>query len=224
MTENLKIGLIVPPAGDDVPPEAHGLYEDSVEFIARGLGIPRMAPESFDTALERLEETVMDLVAQDVNAISLMGTSLSFYRGVSGNVELENRMRSSASHVPVTTLSSSILRALKSAEARAVSLVTAYDSDMTDRLVSFLESEGINVTRALRLDIVSIEEVHHLPAARLREAVEECMSTARNESDALLISCGGLRTLDYVTAGGDFPVISSSVDGIRDVVHLARQA
>lgn len=215
-----KIGLIVPPKNGEVPPEAHAIYGSQIEFVAYGLGIEQMVDADFVRALEELEHAVETLLEHDVDAISVMGTSLTFFRGQQGNANIVRRLQLSAPNIPVTTMSNGIISSLERVGAKKVAVFSAYDDDMNQRLVDFLAEHGFGVTLNTNLDILDIVDVHNFSQDVLTAMVDEAISDARVDADALLISCGGLRTLEIRKRHADFPIISSAVDGIENVVSL----
>lgn len=215
-----KIGLIVPPKDGGVPPEAQAIYGSQIEFVSYGLGIEQMTEADFANALENLEGAVKTLLDQGVDAISVMGTSLTFFRGRRGNENIIKRLQQSAPKIPVSTMSNAIIGSLERVGARKIALFSAYDQDMNQRLISFLEEHGIVVTHTTNLDLLDIADVHKFSQQALTELVDEAISEAKADSDALVISCGGLRTLEIRNKHDDFPIISSAVDGIEDVTSL----
>src|SRR5699024_8353328 len=134
------------------------------------------------------------------------------------------RLRHKAPGIPVTTLSSSMINALQMTGAQKVAVFTAYSDEMNQRLKYFLLQNNMEITRLDSLGLVDIKDVHNLSAEELLTPIETSLECARQEADALFISCGGLRTLEINKKWNDFPIISSSVDGIEDIVRLARQA
>ena len=86
-----RIGLIVPPATGEVPFEGPALYGSRIAFHARGLGLGSVTPAGYDEVIESVVGHARALAEQDMRAISLMGTSLSFYRGAGFTRELRER-------------------------------------------------------------------------------------------------------------------------------------
>ena len=86
------LGLIVPPRAGEVPLDGPALYGDRVRFIARGLGLAEISTRGYEEVIDRVVELAVELAASGARAISLMGTSLSFYRGAAFNDELEAEM------------------------------------------------------------------------------------------------------------------------------------
>ena len=67
------------------PPEANMLYPTGVRFRAASVGLATMTPEGYDEVLDRLAPTAAELAREGAQAITLMGTSLSFYKGAAFN-------------------------------------------------------------------------------------------------------------------------------------------
>lgn len=210
----------MPPADGNVPPEAEALFGNEIEFTAYGLGIAQMSESHFRIALRHLEDAASELARNNVDAISVMGTSLTFFDGRKGNHEILERLRKVAPDIPVTTMSNAVIQSLQKIEARKIAVLSAYDTDMHLRLIDFLGEHNIRVTRSTNLGILDVDEVHGLSQNDLDKAATELIDEAKEDSDALLISCGGLNTLDIVRRNQHFPIISSAVDGIENVVSL----
>ena len=82
------LGMIFPPANYPVPPEAILMYPKGIRFLAEGVGLERMTPEGYDKAVPKILPAAEKLKQQGANAISIMGTSLTFYKGAAFNNEL----------------------------------------------------------------------------------------------------------------------------------------
>src|SRR5699024_4535384 len=103
------------------------------------LDIKNMAAADFLIALESLEEKARELKALDVDAITVLGTSLTFFRGQEGNAEVIERLQDVAPDIPVTTLSTSLVRRLKQHDAQRIAVIGAYETQMSLKLLAFLE-------------------------------------------------------------------------------------
>src|SRR6202051_1421205 len=82
------LGMIFPPANYEVPPEAKLMYPKGIRFLAEGVGLERMTPEGYDKAVPKILPAAEKLAKQGANAISIMGTSLTFYNGAAFNNDL----------------------------------------------------------------------------------------------------------------------------------------
>lgn len=215
------LGVIVPPADGAVPPELPDLYGDRLTCIGAGLGLPQMSQGGYDSVIGRVAELSRALAARGAQAIALMGTSISFYRGTGFNDELVDTMRE-ATGLPATTMSNAIVDALRAVGARRLAVGTAYTEDVNDRLAAFLAASGFEVMAIESMGLLGVAQVlavtqDELMALGLRAAA------AAPDADALLISCGGLRTL-ALTAPLEQrirkPVISSAVAGAWAAARL----
>ena len=111
------LGMIVPPAPGEIPPEAHRMYPTGVRFLVDGLGLPSMTPAGYDSVIDKIVPSALKLQKQGATAISIMGTSLTFYKGSAFNLKLQDSVKK-ATGLPVTSMSNGILEGLKVAGAR----------------------------------------------------------------------------------------------------------
>ena len=102
------LGMIFPPANTPVPPEARMMYPSGVEFRATGVGLERMTPEGYDQVVGRIVPAAQSMAAQGANAIAVMGTSLTFYKGAAFNQDLQQKI-ANATALPATTMSTAII-------------------------------------------------------------------------------------------------------------------
>ncbi len=223
--EKPGLGVIVPPADGAVPPELLQLYGSRVRFFGRGLAIPQISSAGFDTVIEKVVDLSRALAADGAQAIALMGTSLSFYRGAGWSDELVRAMRE-ATGLPATTMSDAIVQALRAVGARRLAIGTAYTEDMNRRLEAFLVRAGFEVASLESLELLTVEQVHRVRASEL-EALAIRAAKAASGAEAVLISCGGLRTLEVAApleARLGLPVVSSAVAGAWAAVRLLGQS
>lgn len=218
------IGLIVPPGAGQVPSDAALLYGDKVRFIARGLGIGGVSPAGFDPVVGTILDKARELRDAGAQAISLMGTSISFYRGIAFTEDLRDAMRA-ATGLPCTTMSHAIVAALRALGMQRVAVATSYIGELNDRLVDYLTASGFDVTAIEGLSITGVKEVGEVTPETLTRLSRDVY--ARDPSaDGIFISCGGLLTLDVIPPLEDalqLPVTASSPAGFWDVMRLAGQ-
>jgi arylmalonate decarboxylase len=140
--------MIFPPADYPVPPEAKLLYPTGVTFLAEGLAFNGMTIESYDEAVPRIVPAALKLKERGATAISIMGTSLTFYKGAGFNQELIERVHS-ATGLPATSMSSGIVDGLKVAGAKRVAVATAYTDIVNATLERFLKESGFAPRRCV---------------------------------------------------------------------------
>jgi len=215
------LGLIFPPKDYPVPPEATRLYPSGVKFLSRGIGLERLTPDGYDAAIPKVIPAAESLVREGATAISVMGTSLTFYKGRAFNEKLTTQVRR-ATGVPVTTMSTGIVDGLRAAKAKRIAVATAYNVEVTDRLKAFLEEYGFQVLTAKGLGYEQIPAGGDIIDNRLSEFCAETFESARG-ADTLLISCGGLKTLDLIVpleTRCRVPVVSSTPHALMASVRL----
>jgi arylmalonate decarboxylase len=213
-----KLGMIFPPKDNPVPPEAKLLYPQGVEFLADDVAFSGMTIAGYEEAVPRIVPAALRLKARGAQAISIMGTSLTFFRGAAYNQELIDSVHK-ATGLPTTSMSSGIVDGLKVAGARRVAVATAYTDEVNSTLQRFLTESGFEVTLIKGLNLiratgaVTQEQLYDFSSKVWAEAAK---------SDTLLISCGGLKTIDLLKpleAQCKVPVVSSTPHALMNAVR-----
>jgi arylmalonate decarboxylase len=213
-------GLIFPPLDYPIPPDAKQLFPGGLEFIGNGVGFGGMTIESYEEAIPRVLPRATQLASAGADLISVFGSSITFYRGARFHDELIERVTAHTG-LPATTQSAGLIDGLGHVNAKRVVLATAYTDVVTGRLRVFLEEHGFEVVGARGLGFVRIPD-----GAATGEILHDLGVDAYSSGsrvDAIVMSCGGLRTLDVIvplesTVG--VPVISSTPHGLW---HCARK-
>lgn len=221
MAKDVVVGLIVPYSDDRIPPDGPVMYPDA-KFVAKGVGVRALTPEGYDPAMAAIVPAAEALARQGVDAVCVMGTSLTFYKGAAVHRKLLEDM-GRATGLPVSTMSQAILDGLRAVGARRIGVATAYNEVVNDRLREFLTDEGFEVGA---IEGFGISEFGG-PAGRKSEAEIIALGgrvlEQAGKADALLVSCGGLRTLGVAAPIEDrhgVPVVSSTPAAFRAAVRL----
>src|SRR5271154_3564664 len=141
MRSDITIGLVVPFAADEVPFEGPLMYP-GVRFVPRGVGVRALTPEGYDPAWNGILPAAMELAGKGVDAIMVIGTSLTFYRGPQAHARLLDELRERTG-LPVSTMSQAIIDGLREVGARRVAVATAYTEVVNRRLKELLAAAGI---------------------------------------------------------------------------------
>lgn len=205
------LGLIAPPADYPVPPEGIALYDRVLQFSVVGLGLKTMTPAGYDSVIDKIVPAALELKKRGVAAIDLLGTSLTFYRGAAFNEKLLDDIRK-ATGLKATSMSTAIIDGLKAVSARRVAVATAYNEEVNRRLDAFLRESGFDVVAMKGLGLEAIGSAEKVTQADLHEFSAGVFRQASKSPDALLVSCGGLRTLEILAPlekETSVPVVSS---------------
>ena len=212
-------GLIFPPLNYPIPPDAGRLYPSGVRFIGNGLGFNGMTIESYNEAIPRALPRAQELASQGANLISVFGSSITFYKGAAFNQELTDKV-TALTGLPATTQSNGLVDGLKHVNARRVAVATAYTDIVTERLKIFLTEHGFTVVATKGLGYERIPE--GAATGEILHKLGVDAHAAGSKADALVMSCGGLRTLDVIVPleqSIGVPVVSSTPHGLW---HCAR--
>jgi len=205
------IGLVVPHAEDVTPPEGPVMYPD-VTFVPHRTGVASLTPEGYDAAIDKVLPAAENLAARGVDAVMVIGTSLTFYRGPEFHELLLERLRA-ATGLPVSTMSQAIVDGLRAVGATRLAVATAYSKVVNDKLAELLAFHGFEVGA---LESFGITEFGSGASAKSGADIIDLSVKADEQADgadAILISCGGLRTLNVAKPLEDMrrkPVVSST--------------
>lgn len=206
-----KVG-IVSPIGE-VPPELTELYREDFDFVPANANVKSLSVKGYSDSLEVLPTVVDELVAEEVEGISIMGTSLTFFKGRKYNEQIEADLKEQT-QLPVITMTTSVVQALNALGAKTVAIATPYSNEVTSLLIQTLKEYEIAVETTYNIE-TPMSEVPSMSTAEIVALGLNAVKDAKN-ADCLLISCGGLRTLPATSeleSNIQLPVVSSAVAG-----------
>jgi arylmalonate decarboxylase len=215
------LGLIFPPLYRPIPPEGLIMYPSGVKFLVQGLGLESLTPESYDKVIPLIKPAAEKLAKQGAQAIVLMGTSLTFYKGAAFNQQLTDSIKS-ATGLPCTTMSTAVIEGLKTVGAKRLAVSTAYNDEVNARLTAFLKENGFEVLKLKGLGIEDMEAVTRVTEPELLKFSVDVRKSAP-AANAMLVSCGGLRTLEMLAPlekQTHVPAVSSTPHALRAGVRL----
>jgi arylmalonate decarboxylase len=179
-----------------------------------------MTIDSYNEAVPRIVPAALKLKQRGATAISIMGTSLTFYKGAAFNRELIDQVHQ-ATGLPATSMSNGIVDGLKVAGAKRVAVATAYTDEVNATLDRFLKESGFEVVIIRGLNL--IRAVDGVTQQGLFDFSAGVFAQA-HQADTLLVSCGGLKTLDLLVpleARCKVPVVSSTPHALMNAVRVA---
>jgi arylmalonate decarboxylase len=191
-----RLGLIFPPAGRGVPEEGLAMYGSRIEYVIENLGLETMTPEGYEAVLHRVGPCAERLAEGGAEAILLTGTSLTFFKGEDYNRQLIELVEK-ASGLKATSMSSAVIDGLKHFGVTRIAAATAYNDEVNQRLRSFLVEHGFEVLAVQGLGIEAVGDIFSVTQPQLIEFGSEVAASVE-QPEALLVSCGGLRTLEIL--------------------------
>jgi arylmalonate decarboxylase len=221
MRKQLKIGLVVPFATDRVPAEGPMMYPD-VTFVPRGVGVRALTPEGYDAAFEAIVPAARELAKQSVDAIMVIGTSLTFYRGYEAHQKLLEQLRAETG-LPVSTMTEAVVEGLRSVGATRVAVATAYSDLVNERLADFLRRSGFEVLSMKGFGLTGFGDAANQSEQDIIDLSSKAIDEAK-AADAVLISCGGLKTLGCavpIEQRHGVPVVTSTQSAFWKAMRLA---
>ena len=218
------IGVVSPRSNDSPPPDGPRMYP-GVKFIARGVGVKALTPDGYDAAWEGIVPAAVELARQGATAILVHGASLTFYRGHAAHEKLLVDVRA-ATGLPAITMSSAMVEGLRHLGAKKIGVCTAYSDEINDRLRDFLAASGFDV---LALEGFDIREFGAASKKSDDDIVElaDIVAAEAPQAESLLISCGGLRTLEAgrrVEEKHGVPVVSSTESAYWSAVRMVGES
>jgi arylmalonate decarboxylase len=210
MAQDVTIGLVVPFAQDKVPDEGLQMYP-GMKFIPRGVGVRSLTPEGYAAAFDAILPAAEHLAAKGVDAIMVIGTSLTFYRGPEAHDRLLEQLRAKTG-LPVSTMSQAIVDGLRAVGAKRVAVTTAYTDIVNRRLKELIAAAGIETLSLECFDILEFGGAGRKSEADIIALSDTAVAKAP-DAEGILISCGGLKTLGVAKPLEEchgIPVVSST--------------
>jgi arylmalonate decarboxylase len=224
MRKDIVIGLVVPFAEDKVPFEGPLMYP-GVTFIARGVGVRNLTPEGYQPAWDGIIPAADYLAKQNVDAIMVIGTSLTFFRGPQEHDRLLAELRRRTG-LPVSTMSQSIIDGLRGVGAKRVAVATAYTEVVNNKLKELLTAAGIEPLSLECFDLLDFGGPKHKTEDDIIALSGSAVARAKG-AEGILISCGGLRTLEVAKPLEDrhgIPVVSSATAAFWAAMRLVGES
>jgi arylmalonate decarboxylase len=221
MRKHLKIGLVVPFATDRVPDEGLKMYPE-VTFIPKGVGVRALTPAGYDAAWDGIVPAARELAAKGVDAIMVIGTSLTFYRGYEAHQALLAELRR-VTGLPVSTMTEAVIEGLRSVGGNRIAVATAYAEEVNNRLADFLRKSGFDVLSLEAFGLTGFGDAEKQSQQDIIDLTGKAIGNAK-AADAVLISCGGLMTLDCaapIEQRHGIPVVTSTQAAFWKALRLA---
>ena len=227
-----RIGQIVPSSNTTMETEIPAMlrareqhFAERFTFHSSRMRMQRVSAEELQAMNREGLRCAAELADARVDVMStaclvaIMAQGFGYHRQVEEDfrrVVAENGARSK-----VMTSAGALVQGLKRLGAKKVSLIAPYMKPLTDKVVAYLEHEGIEVLDRIAFEIPDNLEVGRRDPLRLLEDVKR-LKTA-NADAVVLSACVQLQSLPAIQAAEKMlgiPVTSTSVCTVRNMLDL----
>lgn len=167
----------------------------------------------------RIEIASADLALTGITAISYACTSASYVRGKGGDLDIANRINH-VTGIPATTTSTAMINALNHLGIERVAVLSPHIKPLNERLVDFLETGGIQISRITGLDMTGgIDKLD--PNSNRSLIVSEVDDS---NSDGIFVSCTSMRSatvIDDIERDVGKPVVTAIQATVWDLLRLS---
>lgn len=228
----LRIGQIVPSSNTTMETEIPAMlrareqhFPERFTFHSSRMRMQRVSAEELQAMNREGLRCAAELADARVDVMStaclvaIMAQGFGYHRQVEEDfrrVVAENGARSK-----VMTSAGALVQGLKRLGAKKVSLIAPYMKPLTEKVVAYLEHEGIEVLDRIAFEIPDNLEVGRREPLRLLEDVKR-LKTA-NADAVVLSACVQLQSLPAIHAAEKMlgiPVTSTSVCTVRNMLDL----
>jgi maleate isomerase len=192
-----KIGLLVPLVNTTLEMDFHRLIPEGVSVHTARISLDA-PPESKVETLEELAinaiKAAKDVAATEVDIIVFGCTSGSFFKGITWDREMSERIARDT-RIPAITTATAGVEGLREMGIKKVSVVTPYPEEINKRLIVFLEGNGFQVMRLESLGLRDPREFARVSPFLLYQLGKRAFVSG---ADGIFISCTQLRAIEIL--------------------------
>ena len=228
----LRIGQIVPSSNTTMETEIPAMlrareqhYPERFTFHSSRMRMKRVSAEELE-AMNReglrcaaeLADARVDLMSTAC-LVAIMAQGFGYHRQV--EEDFRRVVAENGAHSKVMTSAGALVHGLKRLRAKKVSLMAPYMKPLTDKVVAYIENEGIQVLDRMSFEIPDNLEVARRDPMRLLEDVKRLKIA--NADAVVLSACVQMQSLPAIQAAEKMlgiPVTSTSVCTVRNMLDL----
>ncbi|WP_274293373.1 maleate cis-trans isomerase family protein [Pseudomonas putida] len=233
MTVTYRIGQIVPSSNTTMETEIPAMLNarqqlrpERFTFHSSRMRMHKVTPEELEAMNREALRCAAELADARVDVMStaclvaIMAMGNGYHRQV--QEELTAIARANHCDAPVMTSAGALVEGLKIMGARRISLLAPYMRSLCDRVVEYIENEGIEVVDSIAFEISDNLDVGRRDPALLLEDVKKLNTTGVDV--VVLSACVQMQSLPSIQAAEDalgIPVTSTAVCTVRRMLdHL----
>ncbi|MCZ4521559.1 maleate cis-trans isomerase [Rhodococcus ruber] len=225
---NHRVGLVVPSSNVTVETEMPALlarHRDArFSFHSSRMRMQAVSPEQLRAMNAQRERCILELGDAGIDAVlyaclvALMVAGPGEHQRVEGLIA--EQLATGGSNAAVRSSAGALVEGLGALDAKNIVLVTPYMRPLAEKVVEYIEAEGIRVLDWRALEVSDNAEVGCIPGERVMDAARSLDLTG---ADALVISaCVQMPSLPLVQAAEDefgIPVLSAATAGAYSLLR-----
>jgi maleate isomerase len=221
-----RLGLIVPSSNTTMEmelPELFGRRTERFTFHTSRVRLHNVTPDELARMVADSGRAAAEVADAGVEAIgyaclvAVMSQGPGFHR--QAEAQLEGAVAEAGSSAPVVSSAGALVRSLHALGARRIAILAPYVKPLTERVVAYLEAEGVEVVDAHTLEIPRNADVGAHDPARLPELAR---GLDLSQADALVLSAcvqmPSLPVLAEVEHELDLPVLSAATATVFELL------
>ncbi len=229
-----RIGQIVPSSNTTMETEVPAmlrarerLYPERFTFHSSRMRMKRVTAEELRAMNEEALRCVAELADARMDVMSTACLVAIMAQGPGYHREVEQQFarviaENGATSLPMTS-AGALIYGLKRIGAKKISLLAPYMKPLTDKVVAYIESEGIEVVDRICFEIPDNLEVGRRDPMRLLDDVKRL--NVANVDAVVLSACVQMQSMPALQAAQDqlgIPVTSTSACTVRNMLDLLR--
>ena len=232
MNSRIRIGQMVPSSNTTMETEIPAMlrarelvHPEKFSFHSSRMRMHRVTPEELRAMNRESLRCSAELADARVDVMStaclvaIMAQGLGYHREV--EKDMERVARENGSDAKVMTSAGALVHGLRKLGARKISLLAPYMQPLTDKVVEYIEHEGIEVVDRRSFEIPDNLEVGRRDPMRLLEDVR--LLNVANVDVVVLSACVQMQSIPAVQRAQDLlglPVTSTSICTVRNMLDL----
>ncbi|OZC87080.1 maleate cis-trans isomerase [Rhodococcus sp. 06-412-2C] len=223
-----RVGLVVPSSNVTVETEMPALLarhrDAQFSFHSSRMRMQAVSPEQLRAMNAQRERCILELGDAGIDAVlyaclvALMVAGPGEHQRVEGLIA--EQLATGGSDAAVRSSAGALVEGLRALDAKNIVLVTPYMRPLAEKVVEYIEAEGIRVLDWRALEVSDNAEVGCIPGERVMDAAR---SLDLIGADALVISaCVQMPSLPLVQAAEDefgIPVLSAATAGAYSLLR-----
>lgn len=228
----VRIGQIVPSSNTTMETEIPAMlrareqhHPERFTFHSSRMRMQRVSPEELQgmnleglRCAAELADARVDVMSTAC-LVAIMAQGLGYHRQV--EEDFKRVVAENGARCKVMTSAGALIQGLKRLGAKKISLMAPYMKPLTDKVVAYIENEGIEVLDRIAFEIPDNLEVGQREPMRLLEDVKRLKIA--NADAVVLSACVQLQSLPAIQAAEKMlglPVTSTSVCTVRSMLDL----